>query len=89
MYKYSPRLNDYVHWKKGVEGWVYFVDKEYITIETNVTPKDDEDLKHSPLHKNTRLLVICYKEQWNELKYHGYRENKYSEILIQKDNEVV
>ena len=81
---YKPRLNDYVQWKKGIEGWVYFVDKEYITIETNVTPKDDEDLMHSPLHRNKRLLVLCYKEQWEELIYQGYRENKYSETILQK-----
>lgn len=84
MCKYSPRLNDYVTWKKGVEGWVYFVDKEYITIETSVTPKDEEDLVHSPFHKNTRLLVICYKNQWNELNVIGYREDKYSETILSR-----
>lgn len=82
MYKYSPRLNDYVQWKNSIEGWVYFVDSQYITIETNVTPKDQEDLRHSPLHRNKRLLVVCYQEQWNELEYKGYRENKYSETMI-------
>lgn len=79
---YKPRLNDYVTWKKGVEGWVYFVDQEYITIETQVIPKDKEDLQHSPLHKNKRLLVLCYHDQWNELTYEGYRENKYSETIL-------
>lgn len=87
MYKYSPRLNDYVKWKKGIEGWVYFVDKDYITIEARVTPKHDEDLKYSPLHKNNRLLVLCYQEQWNELNAVGYRENKYSETLISKKSD--
>jgi hypothetical protein len=81
---YSPRLNDYVKWKKGIEGWVYFVDQQYITIETNVTPKDQEDLRHSPLHRNKRLLVLCYKEQWSELKQVGYRENKYSEEILSR-----
>ena len=82
--KYNPRLNDYVKWKKGVEGWVYFVDKEYITIETQVIPKDEEDLKHSPFHRNKRLLVVCYKEQWKELNPVGYRENKYSETILSR-----
>ena len=82
---YKPRLNDYVKWKKGIEGWVYFVDKKYITIETNVTPKDDEDLKHSPFHKNKRLLVVCYQDQWEELIYQGYRENKYSETILSRE----
>lgn len=81
---YSPRLNDYVKWKKGIEGWVYFVDQQYITIETNVKPKDQEDLRHSPLHRNKRLLVLCYKEQWSELKQVGYRENKYSEEILSR-----
>lgn len=79
---YKPRLNDYVKWKKDIEGWVYFVDKEYITIETNVTPKDDENLRYSPFHKNNRLLVVCYQEQWSELNVIGYRENKYSETIL-------
>lgn len=79
---YKPRLNDYVRWTKGVEGWVYFLDSEYITIETMVVPKDPNDLHHCSLHKNNRLLVICYKEQWNELNHVGYRKDKYSESII-------
>lgn len=81
---YSPRLNDYVKWKKGIEGWVYFVDRSYITIETNVTPKNEDDLQHCSLHRNNRLLVVCYQEQWNELIYQGYRENKYSETILSR-----
>ena len=45
---YQPSINDYVTWTKGVEGWVYFVDKEYITIETNVWEKSKESYEHSP-----------------------------------------
>ena len=37
--KYEPRLNDYVSWR-NVEGWVYFVTDEYLTIEISVKPKD-------------------------------------------------
>ena len=39
---YVPKVNDYVIWNHhGVihEGWVYFVDSAYITIETGVKPK--------------------------------------------------
>jgi hypothetical protein len=82
MSKYSPRLNDYVQWKKGVEGWVYFVDKEYITIETNVRPKDQFNVQACSIHKNERLLVLCYKEQWNELTYVGHRVDQYSTTII-------
>ena len=79
---YKPSLNDYVQWTKGVEGWVYFVDKEYITIETNVFPKDEQNIQACSLHRNNRVLVLCYQEQWNQLNYVGYRLNKYSEEIL-------
>ena len=74
---YEPQVNDYVKWKKGVEGWVYFKDEEYITIEYNVRPKDDVNLECCPIHKNNRLLVVCYKQCWNELEYITSRESVY------------
>jgi len=76
---YEPQVNDYVKWKKDVEGWVYFVDKEYITIEYNVRPKDEVNLECCPIHKNNRLLVVCYKEQWEQLDYVKSRESVYEE----------
>lgn len=79
---YKPSLNDYVKWTNGVEGWVYFSDNEYITIETNVIPKDAQNIQACSLHKNNRVLVVCYVEQWNELEYVGYRLNKYSEEIL-------
>lgn len=79
---YKPQLNDYVKWTKGVEGWVYFIDKDYITIETQVIPKDEENIQACRLHQNNRLLVVCYSDQWNQLQLLGYRENKYSETFI-------
>lgn len=78
---YKPRLNDYVQWTKGVEGWVYFVDQSYITIETRVIPKDELNLQACSLHKNNRVLVLCYPNQWNELKVIGYRKDTYSEEM--------
>jgi len=66
---YEPKVNDYVKWAKGVEGWVYFKDKQYITIEYNVRPKDEVNLECCPIHKNERLLVVCYIEQWKDLEY--------------------
>jgi len=66
---YEPKVNDYVIWKKGVEGWVYFKDVEYITIEASVRPKDSINYYAAPIHANNRLLVLCYSNQWNELKY--------------------
>ena len=76
---YEPQVNDYVKWTKGVGGWVYFKDKEYITIEYNVRPKDEINIECCPIHRNERLLVICYKEQWEELEYITSRKSIYEE----------
>ena len=76
---YIPEVNDYVIWTKGVEGWVYFKDKEYVTIEVNVKPKDTVNYAACHLHRNERLLVLCYNEQWDELKYVKSRESVYEE----------
>ena len=76
---YQPRINDYVTWTKDVEGWVYFVDKEYITIETDVWEKSKESYEHSPIHKNHRVLVLCYSYQWNELIYIKSRKSIHEE----------
>ena len=66
---YTPRLDDYVHWKSDhtdLKGWVYFVDKEYCTIEISVKEKPD-DLVH--FHKKTHCCVVCYPQYWHELTY--------------------
>ena len=76
---YEPQVNDYVKWTKGVEGWVYFKGEEYITIEYNVRPKDEVNLVCCPIHKNERLLVICYHSQWKELEYIKSRTSIYEE----------
>jgi hypothetical protein len=76
---YEPQVNDYVEWTKGVEGWVYFKDKEYITIEYIVRPKDEVNLECCPIHRNERLLVICYHSQWKELQYIKSRQSIYEE----------
>ena len=74
---YEPQVNDYVKWKNGIEGWVYFKDKEYITIEHSVRPKDEINLECCPIHKNNRSLVVCYPDQWKELEYVTSRESAY------------
>ena len=78
---YKPKFNDYVKWNngKGVEGWVYFKGDEYITIEALVRPKDKTNYKDCSIHRNDRLLVVCYKEQWGELEYVKTRESVYEE----------
>ena len=76
---YNPQVNDFVVWTKGVEGWVYFRDDEYITIEYIVRPKDQVNYHACPIHANERLLVVCYKEDWKQLKYVKSRESVYEE----------
>ena len=76
---YLPEVNHYVKWNESIKGWVYFKSNEYITIETSVRPKAIEDYKESKIHANNRLLVVCYKEQWNELKYIKSRSSIYEE----------
>ena len=81
---YKPRLNDYVKWK-NLEGWIYYVDKEYVTIETSVTPKPKEDLDKGTPHKNNRCLVICFPKQYCELEYVTHRESVHSKPISLED----
>jgi len=77
---YVPKVNDFVRWSKGkVEGWIYFTDSEYITIEIKVTPKNCENYEACSLHRNDRLLILCYANQWKELEYVKTRESVYEE----------
>jgi len=78
---YTPQVNDYVKWNNGknIEGWVYFKCKEYITIENSVRPKDSENYEACHIHRNERLLVLCYLNQWNELEYIKSRNTIYEE----------
>jgi len=76
---YTPSINDFVKWTKGVEGWVYFKDEEYITIEYIVRPKDKVNYRACSIHANERLLVVCYKEDWDQLEYIKSRTSIYEE----------
>jgi len=86
----DPQVNDYVKWKKHIRGWVYFKCNDYITIEVSVRPKNKENYQHCSLHRNERLLVICYREQWKELKYVRTRKSKYEkeEKCVATDSKV-
>ena len=79
---YEPEVNHYVYWNDRVEGWVYFKDKEYVTIEINVRPKDKQNYRACSLHRNERLLVLCYHQQWKELTYVTSRETVYEEKKV-------
>ena len=66
---YVPEVNHYVYLDARVEGWVYFKCEKYITIEMGVKPKTPENYKACSIHRNDRLLVLCYKGDWNKLKF--------------------
>ena len=83
---YIPVVNDYVKWEKGIEGWVYFKDKEYITIETKVWPKHPEDRPQGTFHHNERTLVVCYPHHWKDLQYVQSRPSIDSEEYYVKDD---
>jgi hypothetical protein len=70
---YNPKVNDYVKWSKGAEGWVYFKCSEYITIETDIRPKECEN--GCPLHSNYHVLILCYRDQWKDLTYIKSRQS--------------
>jgi hypothetical protein len=74
-----PHVNDYVIWNNGknLEGWVYFKCDGYITIEISVKPKDKQNYQACSIHRNERLLVICYHNQWKELSYVRSRKSVY------------
>jgi hypothetical protein len=76
---YVPEVNDYVKWKEHIEGWVYFKDGQYITIEIGVRPKNEENYEACSIHRNDRLMVLCYKNQWKELEYVRSRKSIYEE----------
>ena len=80
MKRFDFQINDYVKWhSKGVthEGWVYFMDEEYITIEIGVKPRPYCDRVRSILHCNEHLLLICYNQFWHELEYIKTRKSIY------------
>ena len=76
----DPKVNDYVIWDKGEygkdEGWVYFHDDAYITIETGVKPKPYCEHAKNDRHKMIHTLLLCYEQDWPQLKFVKKRESK-------------
>jgi len=70
---YTPQVDDYVKWTDSLgrvtEGWVYFVDSAYITIEVGVKSKTDENIKDCPLHQKIHILICCLPQDWKDLEY--------------------
>lgn len=74
---YTPQIDDYVRWVRGngfvTEGWVYFVDEKYITIETGVKDKPNCEYTREEKHKKIHILVVCHDCFWKELEYIKHR----------------
>ena len=88
---YEPEVNDYVEWTTKLgqvhEGWVYFkaepvipkrgwaTPQRYITIEVGV--KEKPDYQEDNPHRYVHILLCCYENQWQELKFVKKRKNRY------------
>ena len=70
---YTPQVDDYVVWRRSSgmkdEGWVYFVDDDYITIETGTKDKPYCEYSKEQKHKKIHTLVVCHTWYWNQLEY--------------------
>jgi|DEB0MinimDraft_10_1074344.scaffolds.fasta_scaffold00863_12 hypothetical protein len=72
---YSPKENDYVVWEQqNIEGWVYHVGTEYITIEVSTTPMPDPSI-----HQKYHVLVLCYRNQIDQLVKTKSRKSKHED----------
>ncbi len=65
----------------------------YITIETGIRPKPKCQLectsngrKNTNPHKNIHTLLLCYENNWSELKYIKKRESKIIQHWSQYDD---
>ena len=70
--------------KRVKEGWKE--SSQYITIETHVYPKKQcTYTSGKPMrHKNIHCLLICNKDNWNELEYvRNRREDNHYERLAE------
>ena len=99
---YEPNVNDYVVWERPNgdidEGWVYFkgdpveIKKgfnecpRYITIETAIRPKHMSMIARNDPHKYVHTLLLCYEQQWKELRYVKHRESNKIQHYSQYDD---
>jgi len=90
---YTPKVDDYVKWTDSLgqitEGWVYFVCKDYFTIEIRTLDKPDDLVN---FHKKIHVLVLCYDQYWDEVQYvknrketnvNDYKSQKYRYADVQ------
>ena len=71
--------------KRKKEGWKPL--SQYITIETGVKPKphcvysSGKPMRHKLIH----ILILCNKENWNELEYIKNRRGTSSDATLVED----
>ena len=65
---YVPQVDHYVR-HKHLEGWIYFIDREYLTLEIMVRKKSEESYNDARFHRNERCLVLVYPEDWKHLEF--------------------
>jgi hypothetical protein len=69
-HEYVPKLHDYVRWhhhKTIHEGWIYFFDEKYVSIEIDVKEKPCGLTNN--LHKKNHVLLVCHNWNWHQLEY--------------------
>ena len=86
---YLPKVHDYVKWTDSLgrvtEGWVYFADSAYITIEVGVKDKPHCEYTLNEKHKKVHILVVCPQFMWHELEYvRNRRDNNVDEYKSQQ-----
>ena len=99
---YTPKVNDYVIWERhGLkdEGWVYFVSEpktekkvfpvtqQYLTIETGIRRKPECQYDRNNPHKYVHILLLCYVNQWSELRYVKRRKGQKDNTIVTQSNE--
>ena len=70
--------------KRNKQGWNSV--SQYITIETHVYPKKEcKYTSGKPMrHKNVHCLLVCNKDNWNELEYvRNRRQDNHYERLAE------
>ena len=99
---YNPQVNDYVIWERNglkVEGWVYFITEpteqkkgfpsssQYLTIEVGVKRKPECQYDKRNHHKYIHILLLCYENQWKELRFVKKRKSRYDDSIVMESKE--
>ena len=81
-HEYVAKLHDYVKWHHyhmKHEGWIYFCDEEYVSIELGVSEKKMCELTSHHKHRKNHTLLVCHNYYWHQLEYiksrKGFNDN--------------